>query len=157
MRAFWHFLSTPLIGGRGTWLVGAVHLALYTAVLVIFAVAARALWAERADWKSLWIGRASETAFTQSAALWGFGILLTLAMMGVSRHYLIVAFPLNLLWLARLALIRPVSGRRALLVVGATQLVIALAFLSYVHTYGGASDGDYGMSYSRQLSPPERP
>jgi hypothetical protein len=78
-------------------------------------------------------------------------------MMGVARHYLIVAFPLNLLWLARLALIRPVSGRRALLVVGAAQLVIALSFLTYVHTYGGAPDGDYGVSYSRQVSPPELP
>jgi hypothetical protein len=157
MHAFWHFLSTPVLAGRGTWLVGVVHLALYAAVLVIFAVAARALWGERAGWRSLVIGRASETAFTQSAALWGFGILLTAAMMGVARHYLMVVYPLNLLWLARLALIRPVLGRRALFVVGAAQLVIALSFLTYVHTYGGAPEGDYGVSYSRQISAPEPP
>ena len=155
MRAFWHFLSAPVIGGRGTWLVGAVHLVLYATVLAIFAQSARAIWTRRRDWKALWIGRGSETAFTQNAALWGFGILLTLAMMGVSRHYLIVAFPLNLLWLARLALASPGFGRRALLVVGSAQLLIALAFLSYVHVYGGAPDGDYGLAYSRQVLPPD--
>jgi hypothetical protein len=155
MRAFWHFLSTPVIGGRGSWLVGVLHLVLYAAVLVIFWVGARAVWARRSEWKTLWIGRGSESAFTVSAALWGFGILLTLAMMGVARHYLIVAFPLNVLWLARLALARPAVGRRALLLVGAAQMAIALAFLSYVHRYGGAPDGDYGVAYSRQLSPPD--
>jgi hypothetical protein len=155
MRAFWHFLSAPVIGGRETWLVGAVHLVLYAAVLAIFAQGAREIWTRRSEWKALWIGKESETAFTQNAALWGFGILLTLAMMGVARHYLVVAFPLNLLWLARLALTSPVFGRRALLVVSSAQLLIALAFLSYVHAYGGAPEGDYGVAYSRQVSPPD--
>ena len=74
--------------------------------------------------------------------------------MGVARHYLIVAFPLHILWFVRVALSRPVIGRRTLLVVGATQLVVSIAFLTYVHAYGGAPEGDYGVAFSRQLSPP---
>jgi len=145
----------PLVRGRPTWVIAGVHLVLLLSVAVVFALAARALWRRKGEWRDLWVGSSSETAFTQSAALWGFGILLTLAMMGVARHYLIVAFPLNLLWFARLALVHPVVGRRLLLLCGAAQLVIAFGFLSYVHTYGGAEDGDYGVSFSRQTAPPD--
>jgi hypothetical protein len=155
MEAFQELWRLPEVGGRETWLVAAVHLALYAAVLFVLAIGTRALWERRAEWKSLWIGRDNETRFTQNAALWGFGVLLTLAMVGVARHYLIVAFPLNILWLTRMALSRPAIGRRALLVMGVTQLLVAVAFLTYVHAYGGAPGGDYGVAYSRQLVPPD--
>jgi hypothetical protein len=155
MRAFWHFQTMPVVGGTPTWMIGVVHLVLFCAVALVLALAARALWRRRGEWRELAVGSSSETAFTQSAALWGFGVLLTLAMVGVERHYLIVAFPLNLLWFARLALVHPVAGRRLLLLCGAAQLIIALGFLSYVHTYGGAEDGDYGVSFSRQTTPPD--
>jgi hypothetical protein len=75
MRAFWHFQSMPLVGGRPTWVIGVVHLVLFVAVTVVFALAARALWWRRHEWRALSVGRSGETAFTQSAALWGFGIL----------------------------------------------------------------------------------
>jgi hypothetical protein len=155
MDAFWHFLSLPVVGGRGTWLVGVVHVALFAAALAALSTGGRALWRMRGEWRALLAGRASETAFTQNAALWGFGILLTLAMMGVERHYLIVAFPLNTLWLVRMALAAPRTGRRVLLVFGCAQLLVSAAFLGYVHAYGGAPGGDYGVAFSRQLAPPD--
>jgi hypothetical protein len=154
MRAFQDFLRQPVVGGQATWIVGVVHLALFAAVALVLAIGCRELLRRRGEWRALWIGRGSETAFTQNAALWGFGILLTLAMVGVARHYLLVAFPLHILWFVRAALSRPVIGRRTLLVVGAMQLVVSIAFLTYVHVYGGAPEGDYGVAFSRQLSPP---
>jgi hypothetical protein len=101
---FKEFLSWPVVGGHPTWLVAAAHALIAAAALVLLGRAAKSLWRDRGGLRARWVGRASPTAFTQSAALWGFGLLLTLSCFSIHRHYMIVLFPLECLWVARLAL-----------------------------------------------------
>jgi hypothetical protein len=150
---FREFLSWPLVGGQPTWLVGAAHAVIAAAALALLGRAALSLWRERGGLASRWVGRSSPTAFTQNAALWGFGLLLTLSCCSIHRHYMIVLFPLECLWVARLALVRregtPRTGRGLLAALWAAQLLISASFLSYVHVkqYGGA---EYGSTYKAQ-------
>jgi hypothetical protein len=147
---FRDFLSWPRLGGQPTWLVGAAHAVIAAAALVLLGRAAVSLWRERGGLAARWVGRSSPTAFTQSAALWGFGLLLTLSCCSIHRHYMIVLFPLECLWVARLALARraesPRLGRGLLAALWTAQLLISANFLAYVHTkqHIGA---EYGTTY----------
>ncbi len=142
---FREFLSWPRIGGQPTWLVAAAHAVIAAAALVLLGRAAASLWRERGRLADRWVGRSSPTAFTQNAALWGFGLLLTLSCCSIHRHYMIVLFPLECLWVARLALPR----RGLLAALWTAQLLISASFLSYVHTkqHIGA---EYGTAYRAQ-------
>lgn len=162
---FRDFMRYPLAFGWPTYLVAALHVLLGIAGAIILTRAMRWLWRERGSWKALGIGRDSETAFTQSAVLWGFGLLLTLSTMPIHRHYLAVAFPLGLVWLARMALLAGNVtgpsvrlGRVLLAVVVAGQFGISMCFLDYIHRNQRIIAGDFAMPYraqriSRVLSP----
>jgi hypothetical protein len=90
-----------------------------------------------------------ETAFTEGAAIGFFGLFLTMTGHAVQRHYLIVAYPLQWVWVSRLALRRR-RGRSLLIALWIAQLVISLFYLNYIHTHHGAEGGDYGRAYRWQ-------
>jgi hypothetical protein len=154
---FSDFLRYPLLGGQPTCLVAILHGVILLLGGVILARAGHRLWQHRQRWRELWIGRHSPTAFTLSAAWWGFGILLTVPGLSFYRHYLLVAFPLLFVWLARLALGDAASrteasklGRALLVALCLTQALLTVQFLSYVHVRQGALRGDYGIPYGAQ-------
>lgn len=147
----------PLFGGHASPMMA---LLLYAAILLCG-------WLLGAGLLRWWKGRGNRLAsksaeqppFTSSvlqAGFWLFGILFTVSCMRFERHYLIVAFPLMALWVARLAL--PIDaterqweiGRRLLLAVCVTNALITFAFLDFIHVNGGAPDADFGKSYARQ-------
>ncbi len=149
------FLRYPVVGGRPTYLAWGAAQALVLAGMVLLALGAYRLWQGRRRLPALVRGGDSPTAFTLSAALWGFGALLTATTLFIYPHYLAVAFPLTLVWLARLALPaapdRPAErklGRGVLLGLFLAQAVLTSTFLGYVHVNGGARHGDYGTSYA---------
>jgi hypothetical protein len=146
---FKEFLSWPVVGGYPTWLVAIAHAVIVAAALVLLVRAAASLCRNRGGLIACWVGRASPTAFTQSAALWGFGLLLTLSCCSIHRHYMIVLFPLEGLWVARLALSPAPQERRFLVALWVAQLLISANFLAYVHTkqHIGA---EYGTTYQAQ-------
>lgn len=153
---FGDFLRYPLVGGTPTYLVLALHVALVALAVVMISRSGYYLWQKRADWGAMWIGK-SPTAFTQNAALWGFGILLTISLTPVNRHYLLVATPLTFVWLARHAL-QDCSvfgglrlGRGLLLTLCVMTGLITANFLSYVHINQRRINGDYGMPYGAQV------
>jgi hypothetical protein len=154
---FSDFLTYPVIGGQPTYLVGLFHAVLGGTAVVLLGRAAWSLWQGRHDLASLAIGRHSRTAFTQNAAFWGFGILLTASVTPIQRHYLWVACPLGFVWLARQALggdgMRTQTwrfGRALLLVLCLTQGLISAHFLGYVHFNQRAIRGDYWMPFGAQ-------
>jgi 4-amino-4-deoxy-L-arabinose transferase-like glycosyltransferase len=147
---FREFLSWPVVHGRPTWLVGVCHLLIAAGAAALLVRAGVGLVRDRRDLAGRWVGRASPTAFTQSAALWGFGLLLTLSCFSIHRHYMIVLFPLEALWVARLALGgRARAGRAALGALWAAQLVISATFLAYVHDRQHIHS-EYGSTYAAQ-------
>jgi hypothetical protein len=156
---FREFQRYPLLAGRPTYLVGLLHGLLVALALVLLARAVVFLWRERARWREHWIGRDSASAFTQNAALWGFGLLLTLSSFSIHRHYMIVLFPLEFLWVARLALATsgrqprsPRLGRALLLSLCLAQFLLSAAMLGYIHARQNFADTEYGIPYGAQCA-----
>src|SRR5262249_60813609 len=99
----------------------------------------------------------TRTAFTQNAALWGYGILLTVANIFIYPHYLIVTFPLTFVWLSRQALGPPAGAerprmwaRRLLAALWLLELLLTLSFLGYIHVNEGTphfTGTNYGRAY----------
>lgn len=153
---FSDFLRYPLVHGRATYLVAALHASvamLGVVLLVRWCLVCRQNRVRLAD---ALVGRGSQTAFTLCAALWGCGLCLTLSRLPIHRHYMIILYPFELLWLARLALLPELPavhrrlGRSLLAAACAAQLLISASFLGYVHVNHGVAHGEYGIAYSGQ-------
>jgi hypothetical protein len=147
---FTTFLASPQIGGVSTYGVALCYAIILGSGLLIAVSAVPLLWPRRKGLAGLLIGRSSPTAFGLSAALFGFGGLLTLSAVAIYRHYLLVAFALPFLSIACLALLRPRAGRRALTGLCLAEALLAGLFLTYIHVHHGAPRGDYGVSYDAQ-------
>jgi len=147
-RGFLDWIEGPRLAGSRTYLVAALVVLSSALVLVAVAGAGRELWSRRSAWRGLLAGDPS-TGLLQNAAFLGFGVLLTASGSRVHPHYLLVAYPLTYLWLARAALLKP-RGQRLLLALWLVQVLLSAAFLTYVHASGGSPGGDYGVSYSWQ-------
>jgi hypothetical protein len=158
---FPRFLGYPLVAGRPTYVVGLLHVLAGVALVFVLGRSIRLLWSERrrpwSDYLARFVGRSSQSAFTQNAAFWGFGILLTLTALPLHRHYMVILFPLEFLWLARQALVvapggaergeSSSMGRGVLAALVVVQLLITVNFLVYIHQTGGSRNGDYGIAY----------
>jgi hypothetical protein len=78
------------------------------------------------------------------------GILMTLSCLEVRRHYLIMSFPLEWVWLSRMSLGGSRLGQRYLMMIWVAQLLISASFLVYIHVNHGDPMGDYGVAYQFQ-------
>lgn len=154
------FLGFPRLAGKPSNLIGLLHGLILIVALAILVRSLGSLWRRRHQGLARWVGRGSPTAFTQNAALWGYGVLLTVSTLSIYRHYLIVAFPLPFVWLARLALADPArptdrrTGRAILLALCVLEFLLTAGFLSYIHTHPGGVAGDYGTPYRAQSTLP---
>jgi hypothetical protein len=141
------FIRYPIVFGKATYLNAAAHLVALGATVFIFLRGAVALWKQRKNWKNLGIGRGSQTAFVQNSAFWGCGILLTLTGVVIRRYYMAVTFPLEFIFLIRMAQPHTRSGRNALIALWISELMISAHFVGYIHVNQGATQGDYGPAY----------
>jgi hypothetical protein len=95
--------------------------------------------------------------------MWGFGLVLTATCMRFYRHYLLLAFPFPLLWLARLALPLQATpgqrqlGRAGLLAICAASTLVSAATLGWIHANGGSTVGGYGTTYARKVASGDMP
>jgi len=76
------------------------------------------------------------------------GMMFTLFALNVPVHYVFIAFPMMYVWLASAFS----EHRNAWLTILGGQLLIAIAFLSFIHITGGFADADYGVVYRLQVS-----
>jgi hypothetical protein len=162
-RDFQDFLTFPHIDGRPTYLVWGLHVLLFAAWAALLVRGAFRLWHHRRHLKDDWIGRSSATAFTLSAGMWGFGLLFTVSLLPINRQYLLFAFPLEFLWVARLVLAdteeqprRRRIGRAVLGTLCVVEALLSVAFLDYIHVHEGSPNGSYGIAYhalQRQRAP----
>ncbi len=160
---FVDFLRYPLWGGRPTYLVLALHAVLALAAVAVAARGLRWLWGERRRLFDAVVGRDTPSDFTVAAAFWGYGAVMTLSCCSVHRHYMVILFPLQFVWLARLVLPRAGApagvvnlGRALLLALCVSQALITANFLNYVHL-NPAIRGEYGVAYGAQTDGRLRP
>jgi hypothetical protein len=139
---YWDFMRYPLIEGMGTYLVGICHVLIIIVGILIFVSGIKKIGFVQ------WIKNSSDTGLAVNSAFLTVGVLLTLSAK-VLRHYLIVSFPLEWVWLSRMGLeIR--QGQRYLTLIWIAQLFISTVFLIYIHLNHGAPLADYGTAYEFQ-------
>jgi len=150
-RDFYSFLRYPLIGQMPSYGAALLHLMLLAIGCWILGRGAIRLWQDRGSWRTFIVGRESQTAFTQQAALLGFGGLMTLSGLPGHIHYLVIAFPLIFVWLARtvlhdtaLSVLAP-GGRQKLALLWVVEFLLSLMFLLFIHQNHGAPGGDFGV------------
>lgn len=145
------FLAWPTAGGSGAYLVAAVLVAILLGAMAVFVEAiAITVWPRKRERPRPLGGPRSSSAIAVRAAVWGYGLLLSVSGAYVYRHYLIVLFALPFVALAAAALLRPALGRRVLAGLVVAQAALSVLYLTYVHEHGGAPGGDYGVSYDAQ-------
>ena len=155
-KHFIDFLRYPVVVDRPTYGVLLIYLVSGLVGVRILFGTIRALWRERERWQTLFLGLESESAFMTSCAFFGYGLLFATSSLGVAPHYLIIVFPMQYVWLSRLALgggpspTRPALGRELLLTLCIAEFLMSVLFLYYIHVNGGAPHGDYGLSYRAQ-------
>jgi len=146
-RTFMDFIRYPLLGDHGTYLVGLLHLLIGAlGILILLA------WKKNRG-KGPAVLDSSETGKALKVALGPAGLLMTLSCIEVCRHYLLMAFPLEGVWLSRMGLCDHERGRWRLACLWAAELLLTLLFLYFIHVNHGAPIGDYGVAYQYQAQP----
>ena len=146
---FYTFLRYPLIDGVPTYGVSLLHLALLGVGIWMLIRGVMQLWEGWNNLPALIVGRESATAFTQQAALIGFGGLITFSGLPGHIHYMIIVYPLIFVWLARLVLndsgpSSMMTRRRKLAMICVLEFMLSLMFLVFIHQNHGAPRGDFG-------------
>jgi hypothetical protein len=141
---FLDFLRYPLIGGMGTYLTAVLHAVIVVAGIIILVSTVKKSGLSKGFRDS------SETGLAINSVLLVSGILMYLLGVKVFRHYLIMTFPLEWVWLSRMALRDLRLGQRYLTVIWIAQLLISVSFLVYIHINHGAPLADYGTAYQFQ-------
>ena len=75
---------------------------------------------------------------------------MALTVVNICRHYLIMTFPLEWVWLSRMGLNDKRFGQRYLFVIWIGQLIISISFLLYIHINHGDTLSEYGIPYGFQ-------
>ncbi len=153
------FVRYPLFGGQGTYIVGFAHLLSLISALGILGVGLLNLSKRIQNrfksgrknclfsLKNLIIDRSSETALVQSSAFFGCGILMTATGIIIRRYYMAVTFPLEFIFLIRMAGPHTQTGKRLLIGLWLAELIMSAGFVDYIHTNQGSTYGDYGPAY----------
>src|SRR5262249_41997860 len=81
------FLRSPLVHDQPSYLTWLLQSLLAVIGVILLARAAWHLGRARRPLCHLVIGSDSATTFTQNAALWGFGVLLSASSFYIQRHY----------------------------------------------------------------------
>jgi hypothetical protein len=151
-------LASPRIGARETHGLALVQVFVIGVGACLFLYATIRWWRERPS-LGAWLGAGRcQTDLVLHAVLWGFGLVLTATCLRFYRHYLLLAFPFPMLWLARIALPWGASqrqrawGRRALLGICLASGLITVSTLFWIHRHGGAAVGGYGPSYASSIA-----
>lgn len=140
------FLRWPKIAGRPSYLVLALEAVIAGMIATLLGIMLRS----RSLSLLRLLGAGTETAFLESAGLWGVGLLLTFLGFPLYPHYLLVLYPLPWLWIARLGAATGRKGRVGLALIWGAQLLVSVSFLLYIHAHHGAVYGDYGITYGYQ-------
>lgn len=147
------FIRYPLIAGHATYLCGFSHAAIVgiagIAIMLVFRLCTNPL---KLSLNNL-LRNTNQTILARNAALWGFGLTLTLTTVNIRRYYLITSFPFEFIWLVQLFDISmtPRLRNKLLAALWVLELFISATFVGYIHVNEGSLQGDYGPAYHVQF------
>lgn len=154
------FLRFPYFGAQATHLVALLHLAIAGVGLTVYGKGAWALAkGGKAKLLGLWKNRDIETLLFVASGL-VYGALLSAYTINnlIYRHYLMILYPLTLLFFVRICLknFSPAWAKKLLGTHLAALVALSFLFLSYIHAREGTTnaDADYGLTYQKQLQHP---
>jgi hypothetical protein len=156
-------LAWPRLGGQATWGTLVLEVVVVALGVSLLLAAARRCWRDRPPLGTLLGAGNCQTDLLLHAVMWGFGLVLTATCMRFYRHYMLLAFPFPLLWLARLALPLHATprqrrlGRATLVAICTASALITAATLGWVHDNGGSEFGGYGRTYARKVASGQLP
>jgi hypothetical protein len=152
-REFLAYLKYPLVAGHATYLMGLAHVVILGLAGTAFARFLLRVWREPISWPSVLLGKAgSESHLLLAAGFIGYGVLLTMNVGLIPRHYMMITLPLEWLWWI-LIFREAFSGtvmRWTLVSLWCCQLILSAGYLGYIHVNQGAKTGDYGTGYQYQ-------
>ncbi len=142
------FYSSPFIFGRATYGV-----ALATAVTAGTSVLGILKWFKGFKISQIYMQISSDDdALAIASSFLGMGLLITISNILVYRHYLIVTFPFEFLFLVLLIRKTLKKSDLWLSAIWVAHVLITISFLVFLHTNCGAKEGDYGVAYRCQAT-----
>lgn len=156
-NTFQEFLAWPIVGGQATYGVGILHVLIYLLAAGIVGAALVQCIRNRTAFVAGLTGRGSATSMLFGVALLGYGFILMASRIAFQRHYLLIVFPLPLVWLASLALPSDASPsaralwRKLLLALVVVEALLTWQFLNYLDVSGGAPLDGFGVSLKEQI------
>ena len=82
------------------------------------------------------------------AILLGLGIIMTLSCIWIQPHYLIIAFPFPYIFVMRMFYPR----KKLMMATLILQLLLSIAFFSFIHQTQGTENSDYGKTYEYKIN-----
>ena len=151
-KEFWEFIKEPVIFGFPFYVIALLHL--FLAVVGIFSLKKIYLIAKKIL-KRMKTEKATQIIFKNISPLkfylycilLGLGVFMSFSGITVHPHYLICAFPLAYIFLAKIF----EHNIKLLRVIIVAQFIITLMFQIYVHEHSGVASGDYGITYQKQM------
>jgi hypothetical protein len=138
--SFVDFIRAPAIDGVPTYGIAVVHVALCAIGVALLASALRRSWTAPKS-----VSRATDATGHALRSVWiGYGALITLSGALLYRHYLVITFPFEWVFVASIALAMGDHWRRLLPTLWVCELAVTIGFLVYVHAHHGTL-GDYGI------------
>jgi hypothetical protein len=151
-KDFWMFIKEPIVLGIPTYIIAIVHIFLVAiGILLLSKITAYIskiyhTFRQKNFIKQFFTGM-SQTKFYLFAVLLGLGVFMTLSGTTIYQHYLICAFPLSYIFLAKMLQ----QHKRLMMSVIIAQMLITVCFLIFIHKNNGAMQGDYGRTYHIQI------
>lgn len=148
----WSAMKYPLVFGTPSYLVGVAHVGLAIVSALLGVATLRLAWAHvrAGTWRNVVRGGASDTALLLAATLGGMGVLMTLPSIPIHRQYMLATFPLQYVFVARVALARGTRhGEKLLAALLVGTAIVSFGFLSFLRTTGESEES--GKTYATQL------
>jgi hypothetical protein len=147
-------LRYPRVSHHSTWLVGVATVTLCGVLSFFLWQSARAFLHEHRGGRerlAALVATRSEAAFLCAGLVLVYGVLLSLPDLTLQRHYLLIAFPLPYLWLSSMVLSPAsrwrVTNEKLLILAVVLNLFISAQLFTFLRANGGASYGDFGISW----------
>jgi hypothetical protein len=137
------FIRYPIVAGVPTYINGVAHLLVSAVFFWVLVQAIRRIIKR----KNIFRPHTEGTDLVVEGGFFGFGALLTLSMVNIRRYYLLVATPLETVWMVRMIQKAFSRSKWVLISVWIAQLIISACFVIYIHQNHGSTQGDYGPAY----------